>query len=119
MSIYKYEAMKEIYLKEKHRKEEERRKHEEEKFNSLMLILQGNVIEAIKEGKDTCILNVGRLKDGKRAAIEKSNIDLYMKRLQEIFPDTTIEKIIVTEYEIRGDKETNSLLLEIKWKKFD
>jgi hypothetical protein len=119
MSVYTYEAMKEIYLTEKARKEEERRKHEEEKFNTLLPILEGYVIEAIKQGKSSCYLELDRLKDGKKPAIEESKIDLYMKRLQEIFPDTSVQKFITTERSILHDKEKKIVDIEIKWKKFD
>jgi hypothetical protein len=77
-SVYTYEAMKEIYLTEKARKEEEQRKHEEEKMNRLLVILEGYVIEAIKQGKSSCYLELDRLKDGKKPAIEESKIDLYI-----------------------------------------
>ena len=119
MSIYTYEAMKEIYLKEKARKEEEQRKHEEEKLNRLLCVLEAYVIEAIKGGKSSCYIELDKLKDGKKAAIEESKIDLYIHRLQEIFPDTSIEKFITIERSILHDKEKKNIDIEIKWKKFD
>ena len=122
MSIYTYETMKEMYLKEKERKQKEQEEKEKEKLNKLMEIFEAQVLEAVKEGRNICTIYTNRLKDGKKPAIHTKNVDTYINKLKEIFPDVHIGKCIRrythTETIDIGDIEQVESI-ELFWEKFD